>query len=184
MMDGSEKTKQQISALADGELDAIEAARLLKRLRAEDLHSTWDLYHQIGDVIRAEAMAGAASTEFSRRFADRLSAEPTLLAPKRRLLGRLANWPTTLAAAAAAGFGFFIGPSLFNQTDADPPASRPSQMARVSHGSQLPEGMVPAAAAETVGPSDYILMHQTSHPRWYGVAPLARPALLDSSADQ
>lgn len=183
MMDGGEKARQDISALADGELDAVQAGRLLKGLRAEDLRETWNVYHQIGDVIRADAMAAAVSPDFSRRFAERLAAEPTLLAPRRSLLRRLGHWPTTLAAVAAAGFGFFVAPSLFNGTDAELPAVSPSQMARVSHGAVLADGLASVATADA-GSSDYLLMHQAAHPQLYGMAPLARPAILDSGADQ
>lgn len=181
MMDSGEKTRQQISELADGELDASQAARLIKRLGADDGRAVWDVYHQIGDVLRTDAMAGAVSADFSRRFAARFAAEPVVLAPKRRLLSRIGAWPTTLAAMAAAGFGFFIAPSLFDGRDAplSVPASAP--MARVSHGSLLADAGVPAITRES---ADYLLMHQGSHPAMYGTAPLARPAILDTRSGQ
>ncbi len=181
MMDGSDKTKQQISELADGELDAALAARLVKRLRGDELRDTWDLYHEIGDVIRADAMAASVSSDFSRRFAARLASEPVLLSPKPKLLSRIGNWPTTLAALAAAGFGFFVAPSLFTGSDAELPAVDPSQMARVSHGSMLVGAVLPTGKAEA---AEYLLMHQAAHPRLYGVAPLTRPAPLDIRTDQ
>lgn len=183
MMDGGNNRRQQISALVDGELDTAEAVHLLKALRSPELRDTWDTYHQIGDVIRNEAMAGAVRRDFSARFAERLANEPVLLAPRRSLLRRMAGWPTTLAAVAAAGFGFFVAPTLFKATETEFPAASPSSVARVSHGSLLADASVRGTAADSARSQDYLLMHQSSHAAMSGVAPLARPALLDSRAD-
>ncbi len=181
MMDSGEKTRQQISELADGELDAGQAARLLKRLDTAELRDTWDVYHQIGDVLRTDAMASGVSAGFSRRFAERLAAEPVVLAPKRSMMSRIATWPTTLAAVAAAGFGFLVAPSLFSGAGSPLPSATPSSMARVSHGSLLADAGAKAAMRES---ADYLLMHQGSNPAMYGAAPLARPAILDSKTGQ
>lgn len=181
MMDSGENTRQQISELADGELEASRATHVLKRLGTPDMRDTWDAYHQIGDVLRTDAMAGAVSKDFSRKFAERFASEPVLLAPRRSLASRIATWPTTLAAVAAAGFGFFIAPSLFDGRDAALPVSAPAPMARISHGSLLADAGTSAAMRQS---ADYLLMHQGSNPAMYGAAPLARPAILDSRADQ
>lgn len=180
-MDSGEKTRQHISELADGELEASQATHLLKRLGTGEARDTWDVYHQIGDVLRADAMAGAVSKDFSRKFAERLAAEPVVLAPKRSLASRIATWPTTLAAVAAAGFGFFIAPSLFDARDSGLPLTSPAPMARVSHGSLLADAGSTAAVRQS---ADYVLMHQGSNPALYGAALLARPALLDSTPGQ
>lgn len=177
MMDSGDKTRQELSALADGELDASQAARLIKRLGTDDLRATWDVYHQIGDVLRTEAMAAAVSPGFSRRLAERLAAEPVVLAPKRGLVSRIGAWPTTLAAMAAAGFGFFIAPSLLDGRDGMLPMPASAPMASVSHGSLLADAGNPTVGRES---ADYLLMHQGSHPGLYGTAPLARPAILDT----
>lgn len=181
MMDSGEKTRQDISELADGELDASQVAPLLKRLGSAEARDTWDVYHQIGDVLRADAMVGAVSKDFSRKFSERLAAEPVVLAPRRSLVSRVANWPTTLAAVAAAGFGFFIAPSLFDARESTLPVSSPAPMARVSHGSLLADAGASAVVRQS---ADYVLMHQGSNPAMYGAAPLARPAILDGRADQ
>ena len=175
-MDSGDKTRQQLSALADGELDASQAARLIKRLGTDDLRATWDVYHQIGDVLRAEPMAGALGPGFSRRLSERLATEPVVLAPKRGLVSRIGAWPTTLTAMAAAAFGFFVAPSLFDGRDAMLPIPASAPMPPVSHGSLLADAGAPVLARES---ADYLLMHQGSHPAVYGTAPLARPAILD-----
>ncbi len=181
MMDSGDKTRQQISELADGELDASQAAQVLKRLDTPEARATWDAYHQIGDVLRADAMAGAVSADFSRRFAAKFAAEPVVLAPRRSRLSRIGALQTTLAAVAAASFGFFVAPSLFDGRESPLPAAGPAPMARVSHGSLLADAGAKAALRES---ADYLMMHQGSNPAMVGAAPLAHPAVLDRRTGQ
>lgn len=171
MMDSGEMNRQRISALVDGELDAAEARDLLGRMHDSEARTTWNAYHRIGDIIRNDAMARDLSRDFSARMAERLAAEPALLAPKRRLLSRFSGWPVTLAAIAATGFGFFVAPTLFNAKDSPLPA-QPATAAvsvPVSHGTLLADaGSVAALSAE---PAAYIRLHQASHPGMYGAIP-------------
>lgn len=178
MMDNGEQSKQQVSALVDGELDSAQAAQLLAQHDSAGLSDAWAMYHRIGDVIRSEAMAGSMSPDFSARFARRLAAEPTVLAPRRSLAARLAGWPTTLAAAAAAGVGFFVAPSLFTGGTPGLPAPA-SSVARISHGSQLADASEPVKREART----YLLMHQRAHPAAFGADPLVRPPTLDSGTD-
>lgn len=79
------KLHERLSALADGELDGDEAARLLATQQAEParLHATWQTYHLIGDVLRGgEQTAVHASSDFLARLQTRLAAEAPL-APAR-----------------------------------------------------------------------------------------------------
>ena len=85
--------KEQISALMDGELEGHAADQAIDTLRAGgEALETWRLYHLIGDGMRDTRLLGAG---FTARFAERLAAEPTVLAP-----GRLPGSP-----AAAPGHG-------------------------------------------------------------------------------
>ncbi len=179
MKDNGEQAREQISALVDGELDGAQAAKLLAQEEGTELRDTWGLYHRIGDVIRSEAMAGSMSPDFSARFASRLAAEPTVLAPRRSLASRMIGWPTTLAAAAAAGIGFFVAPSLFEGGAPGLPSVGPSPVARISHGSQLADAGEPARREVRT----YLLMHQRAHPAPFGADPLVRPATLDGGSD-
>lgn len=164
MMDSVNNNKEQVSALADGELDIPQAQRLLKHMHADEARATWDLYHRIGDVIRSDAMAAPVSDDFSARFAARFASEPVLLAPRRRLLSRLGAWPTTLAAIAATGFGFFVAPTLFKGPDTPLPAtSMVAGNAPVSHGALLADAQ-----------ADYIRMHNASYAPLNGALPRAR----------
>lgn len=79
------KQQERLSALADGELSADEAAQLLALPQAESarLHATWHSYHLIGDVLRGgEQTAVHASSDFLSRLQGRLAAEAPLV-PER-----------------------------------------------------------------------------------------------------
>jgi sigma-E factor negative regulatory protein RseA len=74
--------KNQISALMDGELDDDEARIVLGRLKQDaEARDEWQIYHMIGDSLR---QTPAGNSGFSARFAEKLAAEPTVLAPSKR----------------------------------------------------------------------------------------------------
>jgi sigma-E factor negative regulatory protein RseA len=80
LMDTHKKIREHISALSDGELPAIDVELAFAALRAADGEQAWNVYHRIGDVLRAQA-SPELSDAFSERLAARLAAEP---APARR----------------------------------------------------------------------------------------------------
>lgn len=179
-----ELSKQQISALADSELPDHEVEAAMAALRAPGSRADWDTYHQIGDMLRSETMATPLSAGFSDRFAARLAAEPTLLAPKPRLRDRLSQaWPVAAAAMAAALTGFVIAPQLMRDDAAD--TTRSATVAEtVSHASVIAKADVALSdIARSEVPeraiSDYIRIHHSSHPSLYGTAQLARPVDLN-----
>ncbi len=98
-MDTNKKMRDYISAFADGELPAADLELVLAALRESDGRETWRLYHEIGDVLRAEPPASDLSPEFTERLAARLAAEPT---PLRRGAARAAL-PTDALAKLAPG---------------------------------------------------------------------------------
>ena len=74
---------EQISSLMDGELEAHDAERAIRSCCTdEEQKATWLLYHAIGDTMR-----GHAPRDFARpaRVIAALQAQPTLLAPRRRI---------------------------------------------------------------------------------------------------
>jgi sigma-E factor negative regulatory protein RseA len=75
-MGRGELSKQQISAFADGELPKHEVPVVMASLRAAEHASDWDIYHQIGDVLRSESMAAPVSARFTESLAARLAAAP------------------------------------------------------------------------------------------------------------
>jgi len=70
--------REQISALMDGEIDEARAQALCAQLKSEESSECWAAYHLIGDALRNECLAQKG---FAQRFAERLAAEPTVLAP-------------------------------------------------------------------------------------------------------
>lgn len=90
----AELTPEEVSLLMDGELDAEGAGRACHGFREAALMQTWVCYHVIGDCLRGE---GRPIWGISERFATRLAAEPTVLAPSRAR-----PTPTAIALAMAA----------------------------------------------------------------------------------
>lgn len=99
-MNMKERTQAQISALADDELSDSQLELALAALRDPAARADWDIYHQIGDVLRSDDMAFSLSEGFSARMAARLEAEPVILAP----LPALQSHPHIGSAVAAGGF--------------------------------------------------------------------------------
>lgn len=91
--------KQHISALMDGELFDDEAEALLDRLKRDpDGNAEWEVYHLIGDVLR---QPGDVRIGIGEALHERLQAEPTVLAPRRRA-NQNARWFALSAAASVA----------------------------------------------------------------------------------
>lgn len=111
---------ESISALADGELSDAQLDAVLASLHAADKRQTWEIYHQIGDVLRSDDLAVNLSPDFSSRFSAMLDAEPTILAPNAQAkesqqgLSRRANYfgLAALGMAAAAMFALVLAPQL------------------------------------------------------------------------
>src|SRR5437899_2596441 len=73
-------TQEQISALADGELSSAYVDMALAALRHNEGRATWDIYHQIGDIMRSDDMSLNLSPDFTSRMFARLDAEPAMIA--------------------------------------------------------------------------------------------------------
>jgi sigma-E factor negative regulatory protein RseA len=74
-MDTNKKNREYISALMDGEIPETDSELALAALGEPDGQQAWDVFHHIGDLLRAEATA-ELSPGFSERLAARLAAEP------------------------------------------------------------------------------------------------------------
>jgi sigma-E factor negative regulatory protein RseA len=167
--------KEQISQLMDGELDERATENALAALRRDpDAVTAWRTYHLISDAMRDTPLLAAG---FTARFAERLAAEPTVLAPMRR-----APWPRVAWAAAASVAGVALvgwlafapqrptGTAQFADSGAAPKASAVAANA---------SSKVPVLAVTTMLPkaaNDYLLAHQGFSPRVYlqGMAPYVR----------
>jgi sigma-E factor negative regulatory protein RseA len=153
--------KENISALMDGELDERASMEALQALRGEgEALDTWRTYHLISDAMRDTRLLSAG---FTARVAERLAAEPTVLAPiKRQPVQRFA-----LAAAAGVAGVALVGWMAFAPQPQAPQIAKMQTLAPA-----------PAVAAVPLPPSanDYLLAHQGFSPRVFlqGMAPYVR----------
>jgi len=76
-MDMQTRTHEQLSALADGELDESERELALAALATPDGQQYWRACHLVRVVLQADGeVAAADSSAFQARLAQRLAAEP------------------------------------------------------------------------------------------------------------
>lgn len=159
----------KISALMDGELDEHQAREQLARLKQdEDLARSWNTFHVIGDALRGERVL---SHGFERRLSGRLAGEPTVLAPRRIAVKRVAAYAlsaaASLSAVAVVGWVAFVNNPLVPQADiAKAPnspiaAPAPAQIASVPSNGKM---------------NEYLIAHQEFSPSTaiQGLAPYIR----------
>jgi len=94
-MDTNKKNRELISALCDGEIPDVDQELALAALDTPEGRQAWALFHQIGDVLRADP-ATDLSPGFTERMAARLAAEP--LPGKRAAVAADAAGQATVAA--------------------------------------------------------------------------------------
>ena len=163
---------ERISQLMDGELDGPATETTLAALRRDaQAAETWRLYHLVSDAMRDTPLLSAG---FAARFAERLAAEPTVLAPARRQPRARLAWA---AAASVAAVGLVGWLAFAPQPEpaariAEAPASAPKSASSAVH-------KPPVVAVTTILPkaaNDYLLAHQGFSPRVYlqGMAPYVR----------
>jgi sigma-E factor negative regulatory protein RseA len=172
--------KERLSALMDDHLDGASCDECLEQLNKDpELRERWALYHLIGDTLR-----GTTAHTLPSSFRDRLTAEPTVLAPRRaphRSVGRSA-WhyalPAAAGVAAVALVGWLALPQL--QPVSGPIASSAPVTATTTL-SAAPAGRdrpgTPAAAVPVASDmGDYLIAHQRFSPSsaMSGVAPYVR----------
>jgi sigma-E factor negative regulatory protein RseA len=157
--------KDRISQLMDGELDERSADDTIKACgQGGEALETWRIYHLISDAMRDSKVLSAG---FALRVAQRLEAEPTVLAPQRRR-AESRTWFAASVAASFAAIGL-VGWLAF----APQPANAPAPMAQGSAVTpQEVQAMVPLPSAT----NDYLLAHQGFSPRvsFQGMAPYVR----------
>lgn len=97
--------RRWLSALADGDADAVNSACSLWR---DDpaARQTWHAYHLIGDVLRSEELARppAHDAVFLAALREKLAVEPVPLAPAARVHTARRRQAWLMPAAVAAGF--------------------------------------------------------------------------------
>jgi len=140
---------ERISRLMDGELEGPEAEAALRELARPDAVSAWVSYHIIRDALR---QSGEPIPGFARRFAERLAAEPTVLAPRPREPHRL---PFVWAMAATAAAVLVVGWVALSTLDPQPTFIAKAREAATIRTAQ--------GTSESVSP-DFLLAHQEYSP--------------------
>jgi sigma-E factor negative regulatory protein RseA len=166
--------KDRISQLMDGELDERAAASAVDSLAAEgEARDTWRTYHLISDAMRDTPLLSAG---FGARLAEKLAAQPTVLAPNR-IRAPARSW-FAMPAAAAASFAALalVGWLAFAPQGQAP---LPAPIAQVQPEARAEVRTVAAKPQNIPLPSatpDYLLAHQGFSPRvsLQGMAPYAR----------
>ena len=161
----TELTPEEVSQLMDGELDAERVEHACHGLRGTASMETWVCFHVIGDTLRG---CSGLSPGFAERFAARLGAEPTVLAPPpRRAAPAAVAWAVAASAAAVAVVGW-----VALTTMPVPPAA----IATVRDASA-----VRAADVHRPVENEYLLAHQEYSPTTaiQGVRPTLRVIAAD-----
>ena len=182
--------KEKISELMDGELEGGVAAMSVDGLERSmasggqegEVFEAWRTYHLIGDAMRDTRILSAG---FAARVAERLAAEPTVLAPKRSHPApqEPRKWYAVPAAAAASFAAIaLVGwlavapqPQVQQaQVPWQPPALAQAVPAPQVSGSL--EARKPTMVPLPTATPDYLLAHQGFSPRMslQGMAPYAR----------
>lgn len=199
-MKTNETSREHISALSDGELGEQHLEAALAALRQGEARADWEVYHQIGDVLRSDEMAISLSPGFAAKMAARLEAEPVIVAPasislREARLGEppkhgLKRWaaPSIAAAAAMAAIAFVTTPQLMVALKGGTPQAEVSSAAAATTGgdqgnlsvASAPEGVV----LRDPRIDDYLLAHQRFSPSVYSTAQYARSATFASDSSK
>jgi sigma-E factor negative regulatory protein RseA len=204
-METKDMTQEQISALLDSELGDAHIEGTLASLRRSEGRMTWDVYHQIGDVLRSEEMAQDLSPGFTSRLLSRLDEEPPILAPMKQSEPQptqlqqaggfsLRRFAMPLAIAAAAVFAIVAVPQMSKKSGPDVVAttqqiSLPGPAEGVVRTGFEPAQPVPAATvadgAVLRDPrlDQYMMDHQRYSPAWNSSAEYARSATYTVTSD-
>jgi len=138
-----EAWREQLSALADGELD--DAAPLCSAWLAQvELREAWHTYHLIGDVLRSEDLAAAPARDAALlgRLRECLACEPTILAPAPLpAVESERRW--SLRAAVAVTAGLVAVGSIYSLMR---PAPEPTVVATAAGSGSAVAAREPAAA--------------------------------------
>jgi sigma-E factor negative regulatory protein RseA len=147
---------QEISSLMDSELEAHEAERAIRACSlSEEQKQTWHLYHVIGESIRGHAPRSLA---LSTKVVEALQAQPTVLAPRRRIEATTFTRVALAAAASVATIGVVAWMGQGGQGGAPSPvvAKSASAIQPVSIKSTL----APRDSAQPLDVQDYLAAHR------------------------
>lgn len=213
-MDDKKITREQMSAFSDGELEGRQIEAALIVAHKPDGRDAWEVYHQIGDLLRSDELDVTLSPAFAARMAAKLDAEPTIVAPvvsRPKQAGVESKAPAGtaikrfaipgVAAAALAIAAVVTTPQLMVALDDADTLARPSPSmaladSATSHGTMVPASVLPQASG-MVTPAvnqevvlrdpridEYLMAHQRFSPSVYSTAQYARSATFPTDSDK
>jgi len=142
--------KNEISALMDGEMFEDDAEVLFDRIKRDsNAPVDWAAYHLIGDVLRQPEYI---HRDISARVRERMQNEPTVLAPRSRMVKQKARVFALSAAASLLAVGVVAWMSLQISPEVAP------QMAMQQ------SSLRPASLQIQSRSSDYLMAHQEFSP--------------------
>lgn len=175
--------KAKISALMDGELDALELSEPMAALGTDaEAFETWRTYHLISDALQGRAQL---ANDCLRRVVARLAEEPTLIGPLPADVARpeRSRWfvPSALAAGVAAVA--LVGWMAFSPQQQAGPLLAP--VAKAPQPTQVVASTAPRTPVRlpmTAATRDYLIAHQVFSPRnsLQGMAPYVRSVAAES----
>lgn len=192
-------SREQISALADGELLDAHVNVTLAVLRQPEEQTTWSLYHQIGDVLCSGDMGSSLSSGFAAKMRACLDTEPALLVPQpappveqriaapavsasgmsaRERFVRRFVMPGTAVAAAVAAVVFVTAQPPVMMADDGAATSASQDAVRVSSLAQQGEVIRDPRI------DDYLLAHQRFSPSMYSSVQYARSVAFAIDSDE
>ena len=140
----------KMSALMDGELFEDEADILFDQIKRDpSSHKDWATYHLIGDVLR---QPDYIHRDISAKVRERMQNEPTVLAPRSRVLKQKARVFALSAAASLLAVGVVAWMSLQISPEAAP------QMAMQQ------TALRPVSLQIQPKANDYLMAHQEFSP--------------------
>lgn len=142
--------KNQISALMDGEMFEDEAEVLFDQIKRDsNAHLNWAAYHLIGDVLRQPEYI---HRDISARVRERMQNEPTVMAPRSRMVKQKARVFALSAAASLLAVGVVAWMSLQISPEAAPQMDMQQNALR------------PASLQIQSKSNDYLMAHQEFSP--------------------
>ena len=173
-----------ISALMDGELDEHPARNVIAALKDDpELRERWETYHLISDALKGEPLLSspAFGEGFTATLAERLKAEPTVLAPKRSALTPRRVTTYALSAAASISAAAFVAWVAVSGSSDSPSVSGP-----VAEAPKASPQVIPASVSSDSSMNPYFFMHQGVSPssQFQGVAPYIRSVSAVRPAEQ
>ncbi len=165
----------KISAFMDGEAAPAETQQALQRLHNdEECRRLWNCFHLVGDVMRGDPVL---REDFVERLRQRMSEEPTVLAPRARW--RSTNNFAYSAVAAAAGIAVVFALIMTNnpiRTQSEIAAATKAEQTRIAQSEPAETRAPRGAMANPSQVNEYLVAHQEFSPRTalQGVVPYVR----------